>query len=78
MTNVLLARRKLGETWRDSVGRRGAMSGAAAACLRAYDAYVADGRKDFEAAYLALRDQRCLWRVDGPEDPFSARAAEGA
>src|SRR3954452_5579433 len=73
MTEALVARRKLTETWRDSVARRGALSGQRTACLRAYDVYVADGRKDFEAAYLALRDHQCLWRVDGPEDPFSVK-----
>jgi len=76
MTEALVARRKLTETWRDSVAQRGALSGQRTACLRAYDTYVTDGRKDFEAAYLALRDQHRLWRVDGPEDPFSVKGPE--
>ncbi len=80
MSNVSVARRKVGETWREAVERRGKVFGVKASCLHAFDGHVAAGRNDYEAAYLALEQQRCLWLIEGPKDPFLGRppAPEGA
>ncbi len=80
MTEFFAAKRKVGETWREAVASRGDALGKRSACLSAFDAHRVAGRKDFEAAFLALRDQQCLWLIEGPEDPFSATAPaqEGA
>ncbi len=72
MKKFFAVKRKVRETWRDAVASRGDALGVKAACLQAFDAHLATGRQDFEAAFLALRDQRCLWSIEGPEDPFSA------
>ncbi|MGY6569131.1 MAG: hypothetical protein ACXIVE_09065 [Salinarimonas sp.] len=62
--------RKLGlETWRDAVARRGGKTGAARACLEAFDAYREAGESDFIAAYRALEDHDCLDHVILPGDP---------
>ena len=81
MTKVLVAKRKVAETWRDAVARRADAFGVRAACLRAFDDHLAAGKTEFEAAFLALRGQKCLWLIEGPEDPFSTAttpAQEGA
>ena len=80
MTKFFAAKRKVAETWREAVASRGDALGKRAACLDSFDAYCATGKQDFEAAFLALRDQQCLWLIEGPEDPFSAAAPvqEGA
>ena len=80
MTKSFVAKRKLGETWREAVKSRGDTLGKRVACLDAFDGHLAAGKRDFEAAFLALRDQECLWLIEGPEHPFSAAAPaqEGA
>lgn len=80
MTKFFVARRKVGETWREAVASRGDALGLRTDCLSAFDAHLAAGKKDFEAAFLALQDQQCLWLIQGPEHPFSAAAPaqEGA
>ena len=80
MTKFFVAKRKLGETWREAVKSRGDTLGKRVACLDAFDGHLAAGKRDFEAAFLALRDQQCLWLIEGPEHPFSAAAPaqEGA
>ena len=70
---VLVATRKVSDTWRDAVARRGEAFGARSPCLRAFDDYLSSGKTDFEAAFLTLRDHHCLWLIEGPEDPFSTR-----
>ena len=80
MTKFLAAKRKVRQTWREAVASRGEAFGKRAACLEVFDSHVAMGKKDFEAAYLALGAHECLWLTEGPEDPFSATASaeEGA
>ena len=73
MARFSAARQKVGETWREAVARRGAL-GRQAVCLAAYEAYLAAGPQDFEAAFLALRDHGGLCSIEGPEDPFSQNA----
>lgn len=67
---MALAARRIGlENWREAVARRGARQGRERECLAAYDARLAEGARDFEAAYLALEACGCLDTVDLPGDP---------
>ena len=69
----LIAKRKLDQTWRDAVeARAGPESGA---CLEAFDAALAAGCRDAEAAFRSLASLGLLWRVD---EPGSVTAAQGA
>ena len=63
----LIAKRKVGTTWRQAVAARA--EGAAEACLADFDARVAGGAGETEAAYRALQAQGLLWRIDLPGDP---------
>jgi hypothetical protein len=80
MAKFSLARRKIRETWREAVAARAGALGRQAACLESFEAYLAAGRQDFEAAFSALRDHGGLWSIEGPEDPFSTNVSvqEGA
>ena len=80
MAKFSVARRKVRETWREAVAARASAHGRQLACLESFEAYLAAGRQDFEAAFMALRDHGGLWRVEGPKDPFcaDAPAQEGA
>ena len=63
----LVAKRKLTETWREAVARRDEPVAAEEAWLRVFDAYLADGRNEVEAAYLTLARFEALSFVrDGP------------
>lgn len=63
----LVVKRKLGETWREAVGRRGGEFGLEQECLEAFEAHLAEGRLEAEAAFLTLRHFNCLFLVpDGP------------
>lgn len=67
---MALAARRLGlETWREAVARGGARRGRERECLAAFEARLAEGAQDFEAAYLALEASGCLDTVDLPGDP---------
>jgi hypothetical protein len=59
-TKVLVAKRKVSKTWREAVACRGEALGHHGACVRAFDDYLSSGKTDYEAAFLALRDQQCL------------------
>lgn len=60
----LIVRRKLHETWRDAVAAR---AGARRdTCLARFDALLASGRSDAEAAYRTLEEAALLWRADEP------------
>ena len=67
MAKFSVARRKVRETWREAVAARAGTLGWQLACLEAFEAYLAAGRQDFEAAFLALRDHGGLWCVEGPK-----------
>lgn len=64
-----VAKRKVRETWREAVARRGAALGRAPACLAAYDAFAAGGAAEHEAAYRALALHDGLEPVDAPRHP---------
>ena len=64
-----VAKRKVDESWADAVARLAASKGMTAVCVAAFDTRVSAGCKEYEAAYLALRDFDCLHRVDLPGDP---------
>lgn len=69
------AARRIGvETWRDAVARRGDARGMRAECLAFFDARLAEGARDFEAAYLTLEAFEGLETVDLPGDPEAAEA----
>jgi hypothetical protein len=65
----LVAKRKLTETWREAVARRGAERGRRQECLALFDSCVAAGAGEAEAAFETLRRWNCLFVVEGPEDP---------
>ena len=63
----LVVKRKIHETWREAVARRGGEFGLGPECLRAFESHLVDGRHEAEAAYLSLAEFDCLYRVpDGP------------
>lgn len=68
-----VAKRKLTETWREAVARRGAECGVLRECLTAFDGEILAGRHEAEAAYAALARCNILFRVpdgagQGPVD----------
>jgi hypothetical protein len=71
---ALVAKRKLTESWREATARRAREFGREQDCLRPFDAFVATGMSEFEAAYRALKLHGLLWPVDEPQDP----SADGA
>jgi len=50
----MVAKRKLTETWREAVARRGRELALEAECLRAFDESVAAGEPEAAAAFRAL------------------------
>ena len=80
MADVLVAKRKVNESWRDALRRRARLIGRERMCLELFDRELAEGKREFEAAYVALRECNGLWTVDGPERPFAAASGpqEGA
>ena len=50
----LVVKRKLSETWRDAVARRGCDLALTTECLRAFDELVAKGEPQAIAAYRSL------------------------
>jgi hypothetical protein len=66
---ALVAKRKLTETWREAIARRGREFGREQDCLEPFDALVAAGMRDLEAAYQVLKQHGFLWPVDEPQDP---------
>jgi hypothetical protein len=65
---ALVAKRKLTESWREATARRGRQFGREQECLQPFDAFVAAGMSDFEAAYRALEPHGFLWPVEEPQD----------
>ncbi len=62
-----VAKRKLTETWREAVARRGLECGRERECLAAFDREIRAGRREVEAAYAALLHHDCLSEIpDGP------------
>lgn len=70
----LVVKRKLAETWRDAVARRGGELGRERECLEAFEAHLEDGRHEAEAAFFALRRFDCLFAV--PDGPAPGRREE--
>jgi hypothetical protein len=66
---ALVAKRKLTETWREAIARRGREFGREQDCLKPFDALVAGGMRDVEAAYQVLKQHGFLSPVDEPQDP---------
>jgi hypothetical protein len=63
----LVARRKLNETWRDAVARRGRELAVEGECLALFDGLIAKGEHEAEAAYKSLASFGALIAVaDGP------------
>ena len=74
---TLVARRKLAQTWRGAVEDR-ARTGApdrAGDCMASFDAALAAGMAEAEAAHAALAAFGLLWDVDAPD--LSASAPRG-
>ena len=70
----LVAKRKLTETWRDAVARRGGEFDREKEVVRAYEAHLIDGKNEAEAAYMTLADFNCLFIV--PDGPMPGRREE--
>ena len=70
----LVVKRKLSETWRDAVARRGSEFGLEQECVPAFEAQLEDGKHEAEAAYLALASFDCLFVV--PDGPVPGRREE--
>jgi hypothetical protein len=71
---ALIAKRKLHQTWREAVAARASGTNAEADCLDAFDAILATGKTEAEAAFRALGAHGLLWNVQGPTDPGPATA----
>lgn len=71
---LLVAKRKLNETWREAVARRAGELARETECLRAFDQHLAEGRSEGEAAYRALARFDALSATF--EGPVAARKAE--
>jgi len=56
----LVIRRLDGETWKDVVARIAGAQGLAAECLEDFEAELADGRPQNEAAFNALSEWDCV------------------
>ena len=63
----LVVKRKVRQTWRDAVANRIGPSDPDG--LAAFDALLAQGRPEFEAAYRVLEARGLLWRADEPGSP---------
>lgn len=61
---TLIAKRKLWESWREAVARRAGPDDPAP--LAGFDALVAAGASDVEAAYRSLAAAGLLWNADEP------------
>lgn len=72
---TLIAKRKTTETWREAVANR---ADGNADCLAAFDACVANGGTEAEAAYRSLAACGLLWEIQGPDDPGPRSAAADA
>jgi hypothetical protein len=70
----IVVKRKLPETWREAVARRGEELGLGADCLRAFDEELENGAHEAEAAYRALQRFDCLYVV--PDGPVPGRKEE--
>ncbi|MDB5592511.1 hypothetical protein [Enterovirga sp.] len=66
-----VAKRRMSETWREAVAGRC----AGAEPLAAYDAMVAGGMSEAEAAFRALAAAGLLWAI---EEPITAAAPDQA
>jgi hypothetical protein len=75
---ALIAKRKLHQTWREAVAARASGTDADADCLTTFDAILAAGKTEAEAAFRALGAYSLLWDVQGPTDPGLATAPERA
>ena len=63
----LVAKRKLTETWREAVAKRGQEFAREDQWLRVFDAHLAEGKHEAEAAYMTLARFKALFLVsDGP------------
>ena len=63
----LVAKRKLTETWREAVARRAEDAAAGEEWTRVFDAHLAAGKDEAEAAFLTLAAFDALSVVpDGP------------
>lgn len=70
----LVVKRKLTETWREAVGRRGRELALEAECLQAFDDGVARGEHEAAAAYRSLAYFGALFATS--EGPVLGRREE--
>ena len=70
-----VATRRTTESWREAVARHARARDLAEPCLLAFDALVAEGRGEAEAAFNALKRFDLLSVVDLPGDPGESLAA---
>ncbi len=69
-----VARRKLTETWREAVARRGRELAREADCLKSFDDGIARGEHEAEAAYRSLAGLDALFPTS--EGPVRGRREE--
>jgi hypothetical protein len=67
----LVVKRKIHETWRDAVAKRGGEFDLQQQCLRSFEAHLLDGKHEAEAAFFSLAQFDCLYMV--PEGPVPGR-----
>jgi hypothetical protein len=70
----LVVKRKLSESWRDAVARRGGEFGLEQECVRAYEERLDEGMHEAEAAFRTLASFDCLFVV--PDGPVPGRREE--
>jgi hypothetical protein len=63
----LVVKRKIHESWRDAVAKRGGEFDLEEECLQIFEQHLLEGKHEAEAAYVTLAQFDCLYRVpDGP------------
>ncbi len=65
---ALVAKKNVDESWIDAVIRLASAKGCVDQGLAAFEARRASGYKEYEAAYLALKELDCLEIVNLPGD----------
>lgn len=68
-----IAKRRVAESWRDAVARRG--GGRRREVVAAFDLLVSAGRGEAEAAFRALEAEGLLW---SPAEPLRRQPADHA
>lgn len=73
---ALVARRSILETWREAVRRAASRAGRIEEALELYEAALARGSGDHEAAFRTLQAMGLLEQVELPGDPAARPHSE--